>query len=46
MEDIILAEIDADIFPVLPTLNTKTNNVVYMVINQEDLLITYTDLTE
>ena len=39
------AELDADNFPDSPTSNTRTNDVAYLVINQNDLATAYTDLT-
>ena len=38
-------ELNSDSFPESPTPNTKTNDVAYMVIHQNDLATAYMDLT-
>ena len=43
-QDIFQEEIDDDIFPISLTLNIKTHDVEYMIINKDELYTAYTNL--
>ena len=45
IRDVLLQELDNDSFPPSPTLNNKTNDVAYMIINRHEVNTAYTDLT-
>ena len=38
-------DLDEDSFPPLPTSNTKSHDISYIIINKDELCTTYTDLT-
>ena len=44
MADTLQSELDEDSFPLSPTPNTKSHDVVYTIINKDELCTTYTDL--
>ena len=44
IQDVLLQELDNDSFPTSQNPNVKTNNVAYMIIDQDELSTAYTDL--
>ena len=45
MNEVLQVDLDNDSFPLYQTPNIKTNDVVYMVVDQSDLSTVYTDIT-
>ena len=45
LEEVLQVEIQEDSFPISETPNIKTNDVVYAVINRNEIYTAYTDLT-